>query len=184
MPELQFQLDKAEVEPFAIAPQLSFLLRISNNDPEELIHTVVLRAQVQIEAPRRAYSSTEQANLGDLFGAPERWGQTLRTFLWTHTSVIVPAFQGSTDTKLPVPCTFDFNVAATKYFAGLADGEVPVCVQFSGTVFYAAERRTLAGDADPVGQGSALPPAGETLERPDGHLLPRCGVAMPGARRL
>lgn len=137
MPELQFQLDKAEVEPFAIAPQLSFLLRISNNDPEELIHTVVLRAQVQIEAPRRAYSSTEQANLGDLFGAPERWGQTLRTFLWTHTSVIVPAFQGSTDTKLPVPCTFDFNVAATKYFAGVADGEVPVCVQFSGTVFYA-----------------------------------------------
>ena len=151
MPDLQFHLDRAEVEPFAIAPQLSFLLRISNNDPEELIHTVALRAQVQIEAPRRTYNSREQQNLGDLFGEPERWGQTLRTFLWTHTSVIVPAFQGSTDVKLPVPCTFDFNVAATKYFAGLADGDVPVCVQFSGTAFYAEGRLGPAGHAYSVG---------------------------------
>jgi hypothetical protein len=28
-------------------------------------------------------------------------------------------------------------LAATKYFDGLADGEVPICLQFSGTVFYA-----------------------------------------------
>ena len=38
---------------------------------------------------------------------------------------------------LSVPCTFDFNIAATKYFDGLTDGEVPICFQFSGTVFYA-----------------------------------------------
>jgi hypothetical protein len=38
---------------------------------------------------------------------------------------------------LPVPCTFDFNVAATKYFHGLADGDVPLSFLFSGTVFYA-----------------------------------------------
>ena len=37
-----------------------------------------------------------------------------------------------------MPCTFDFNVAATKYFDGLTDGDVPVCLQFSGTVFYAS----------------------------------------------
>ena len=39
---------------------------------------------------------------------------------------------------LPVPCSFDFNVAATKYFDGLAEGDVPLCLQFSGTIFYAA----------------------------------------------
>jgi len=38
---------------------------------------------------------------------------------------------------LPVPCTFDFNVASTKYFHGLADGEVPLNFLFNGTVFYA-----------------------------------------------
>ena len=139
MPELQFQIAGAEVEPFVVAPQLAFKLQVTNANPDEVIHSVALRAQVQIEATRRPYSADEQGGLRDLFGEPERWGQTLRTFLWTHTSTIVPAFQGSTEVKLFVPCTFDFNVAATKYFAGLADGDVPVCVQFSGSVFYADE---------------------------------------------
>ena len=48
-----------------------------------------------------------------------------------------PLFPECTEVSLPVPCTFDFNVAATKYFAGLTEGEIPVCAQFSGTVFYA-----------------------------------------------
>jgi hypothetical protein len=135
MPDLSFHIDKADVEPYAIAPQMVFKLHLTNAGAEA-IHTVALRAQLQIEAPRRSYNPAEQQQLRDLFGEPERWGQTLRTFLWTHTSTIVPAFEGSTDVNLPVPCTFDFNVAATKYFAGLADGDIPVCVQFSGTVFY------------------------------------------------
>ena len=58
----------------------------------------------------------------DLFGEPERWSQTLRSLLWTHASVVVPSFQGSTLVDLQVPCTFDFNVAATKYFEGLRMG--------------------------------------------------------------
>jgi hypothetical protein len=90
-----------------------------------------------MEAARRRYSAETQASLLDLFGEPERWSRTLRTLLWTHVSVIVPAFRQSTVVDLPVPCTFDFNVAATKYFHGLSDGEVPLCLQFSGTVFYA-----------------------------------------------
>ncbi len=56
--------------------------------------------------------------------------------LWTHTSLVVPQFTGSTVVDLPVPCTFDFNVAATKYFYALEDGEVPLCLLFSGTIFY------------------------------------------------
>ncbi|MGH6863209.1 MAG: DUF6084 family protein, partial [Methylocella sp.] len=38
--------------------------------------------------------------------------------------------------ELPVPCSFDFNVAATKYFFGLERGEVPLAFLFSGAVFY------------------------------------------------
>ncbi|HKD84190.1 MAG TPA: DUF6084 family protein [Terriglobales bacterium] len=136
MPDLRFAIEGAEVEPFAISPQLAFKLRLTNSSPDEVIHSIALRAQVQIESPRRAYAPAEQQNLRDLFGEPERWAQTLRTFLWTHASVIVPSFEGSTEVSLLVPCTFDFNVAATKYFAGLSDGEVPICVQFSGSVFF------------------------------------------------
>ena len=69
----------------------------------------------------------------------ERWGQTLRNLLWTHASVNVPPFEDATVVDLPVPCTFDFNVAATKYFHGLGDGEVPLCLMFSGTVFYSQD---------------------------------------------
>lgn len=139
MPDLRFQMDGAEIEPYAIAPQLAFKLHLTNAVPGETIHTVALRAQLQIESTRRSYTADEKADLRDLFGEPERWAQTLRTMLWTHTSVIVPAFVGETDARLPVPCTYDFNVAATKYFAALNDGEIPVVVQFSGSVFYAAE---------------------------------------------
>lgn len=138
MPDLNFQIEGAEAVAYAASPLLTFKLRISGADADEPIHTVALRCQIQIEATRRRYSEREQERLLDLYGEPERWGQTLRTMLWTHASVIVKPFQGSTLVDLPVPCTFDFNVAASKYFAGLEDGEVPVCFLFSGTVFYEA----------------------------------------------
>jgi len=40
--------------------------------------------------------------------------------------------------ELPVVCSYDFEVAAAKYFYALEDGEVPLLFLFSGTVFYAA----------------------------------------------
>lgn len=137
MPDLNFQVECAEVVSNAASPLLAFKLRLTNSNPEETIHTVALRCQIQIEVARRKYSPEDQARLRDLFDEPSRWSQTLKNLLWTHASIVVPSFQGTTVTDLPVPCTFDFNIAATKYFDGLADGEVPICLQFSGTVFYA-----------------------------------------------
>jgi hypothetical protein len=102
-----------------------------------------LRAQIQIEATRRKYNANEQAKLMDLFGEPDRWGQTLRSMLWTHASVVVPRFAGHTLADISVPCTFDFNIAATKYFHGMTSGDLPLCFQFSGTVFYQGEDETL-----------------------------------------
>lgn len=138
MPDLHFQIEGAEVVQFAAVPMLAFKIRVANNSEEE-IHTVALRAQIQIETTRRKYDAGEQAQLLDLFGEPDRWGQTLRSLLWTHASVVVPRFSGAVLTDMPVPCTFDFNVAATKYFHGLAGGDLPLCFQFSGTVFYQEE---------------------------------------------
>jgi Family of unknown function (DUF6084) len=138
VPDLNFQVEGVEAVAHAAAPLLSFKLRIANAERDEPVHTVALRCQIQIEATRRQYNEREQQRLLDLFGEPERWGQTLRTMLWTHASTVVTPFQGSTLVELPVTCTFDFNVAATKYFAGLEGGEVPLCLLFSGTVFYEA----------------------------------------------
>jgi hypothetical protein len=139
MPDLDFKIEGAEAAEFSATPQIVFKLRLANLDAGEAIHSVALRCQIQLEVTRRRYSSEEQQKLQDLFGEPERWSQTLRPLLWTHVNLNVPPFQESTVVDLPVPCTFDFNVAATKYFHGLGDGEIPLCVMFSGTVFYAHE---------------------------------------------
>ncbi|MGA8728500.1 MAG: DUF6084 family protein [Terracidiphilus sp.] len=143
MPELSFSVEEAAPVPYGAAPSLAFKLRISNAVADEAIHTIALRCQIQIEATRRRYTPIEQRRMLDLFGEPERWSQTLRSLLWTHASVVVPGFKGSTTVDLQVPCTFDFNVAATKYFEGLTDGDIPLRLMFSGTVFYADEDGVL-----------------------------------------
>jgi Family of unknown function (DUF6084) len=143
MPDLNIQVECAEVVPYAATPMLAFRLRIENARAKEVVHTASLRCQIQIEATRRRYSSEEQARLLDLFGEPERWSQTLRTMLWTHADVVVPQFTGVTSVNLRVPCTFDFNVAATKYFHGLTEGDLPLEFLFSGMVFYGDENGAL-----------------------------------------
>ena len=142
-PDVNFVVDNASVAPFAAVPMLAFRLKVTASTPDWSIHSIALRCQIQIEAPRREYSADERARLIDLFGEPERWSQTLRGLLWTHASAVVPRFAGATEIELQVPCTFDFNVGATKYFYGLSDGEVPLCFLFSGTVFYEGEDGAL-----------------------------------------
>jgi Family of unknown function (DUF6084) len=148
MPDLAITVEKADVVPFAASPTLAFTLRVANADAAELIHTVALRCQVQIEVTRRRYTALDQERLRDLFGEPERWGQTLRNLLWTNTSTVIPQFTGVTLADLHIPCTFDFSVATTKYFNGLADGDIPVLLMFSGTVFY--ENATGALSVAPI----------------------------------
>ncbi len=147
MPDLNFTVDRAEPLPHAAAPLLIFKLRITEAVADGMeatsIPAVALRCQIRIEPTRRRYGPPEQERLLDLFGEPERWGQTLRGMLWTHTGLVVPPFSGSTVVDLPVPCTFDFNVAATKYFYALEEGEVPLCLLFSGTIFYAEDEGLL-----------------------------------------
>lgn len=143
MPDLSFQVEGVEAPPFAAAPLLAFKLRVANAIADEPIQSVALRCQIQIAATRRRYSLHDQERLIDLFGAPERWSQTLRSLLWTHTSVVVPPFTASREVDLPVPCTYDFNVAATKYFYALEEGEIPLLFLFSGTIFYASDQGAL-----------------------------------------
>lgn len=136
MPDLSFSIVGAEPVAYAASPQLSLKLRIDNAVAEERIQSIILQCQIQIETTRRRYDASEKAGLLDLFGEPQRWGQTLRGMLWTHVAVNVRPFSASTTVDIPVACSFDFNVASTKYFHGLESGEAPLVALFSGTVFY------------------------------------------------
>jgi hypothetical protein len=143
MPELQFQIEGAEAVPHAAAPLLALKLRITNLPASESIHTLTLKCQVQIEPAKRRYLLPEQEKLADLFGEPSRWGRTVKPLHWMNTSVAVSGFMGSILVDLELPCTFDFNVASTKYFHALDAGDIPLCVMFSGTVFYQSQEGIL-----------------------------------------
>ncbi|MEO8217478.1 MAG: DUF6084 family protein [Acidobacteriota bacterium] len=136
MPDLSFVVEAAEAVPWAAVPQIAFKLRVTNADPDEVIRNVTLQCQIQIEPVRRQYAPEEQKKLLDLFGEPSRWGTTLKTLLWTVLPVNISSFTGSTVVEVLVPCSFDFNVATTKYLHGLDAGEIPLRFLFSGSIFY------------------------------------------------
>src|SRR5437867_1821930 len=107
-----------------------------------------MKCQIRVEPHRRRYSKGEEERLFDLFGEPKRWGDTLKTFLWTHVSFMVPSFRDRIDVEVPIQCTYDFEVAAAKYFQALeaeSNGEIPLVFLFNGTVF------SKAGAGSPMG---------------------------------
>ncbi|MDQ3701946.1 MAG: DUF6084 family protein [Chloroflexota bacterium] len=143
MPDLDFRIETAGVLEYAAAPTLRFGLRIENSSGEP-VRSATLACQIRIATTWRQYTAGEQDRLVELFGTPGRWADTLKSLLWTHTTSIVPPFTGSILVDLPVPCTYDFDVASAKYFSALEEGDVPLEFLFSGTVFYADGARLQA----------------------------------------
>ncbi|MEU9885149.1 DUF6084 family protein [Sphaerisporangium sp. NPDC051011] len=133
-PEIAFRCLGVRADPHAVFPTLCF--RIGVTEPVgESVHAIALHTQIRIEPQGRRYDVGESALLADLFGDPSRWGETVRPLRFADVSVMVPRFTGSTEVDLPVPCGYDLEVAAGKYFASLDDGEVPMLLLFSGTIF-------------------------------------------------
>ncbi|MBT2377773.1 hypothetical protein J7E90_10510 [Streptomyces sp. ISL-111] len=134
MTDLDFRCTGVRPEPFGASPTLLFGLRIEELDHQP-VHAIALRCQIRIEPAQRTYDPDEVDMLGDLFGEPSRWSSTLKPLQFAHASITVPAFTGTTHVDLPVPCTYDTEVASASYFRALARGEIPLLMLFSGTVF-------------------------------------------------
>ena len=138
MTALSVEVLDVQPQTHAAAPHLLFRLRITETSGA-VVHAMALRAQLKIEPQRRPYDGEERVGLEDLFGTPDRYPSTLKPFLWTHASTMVQGFRGSTEVDFPVACTYDFDVAATKYLHALEGGDVPLVLLFSGTVFTRGE---------------------------------------------
>jgi hypothetical protein len=132
--ELVFDCIGARADRYAVVPQMIMSLRISETSGQR-VEAIALRCQIRIEPARRRYTDDEAQRLNDLFGETQRWADTLKPLQFTNVSIMVPGFTGSTEVNLPVPLTYDMEIGATRYFAGLDDGEVPLLLLFSGTVF-------------------------------------------------
>jgi hypothetical protein len=136
-PDLDFEVSDGGVLEYAAAPTLRFGLGIRAVGGPREVRSIALNVEVRIAATRRGYDRSEQEGLFELFGPPDEWGRNLRTLHWTGLTVNVPPFSGATRVDLPVPCTYDLEVTASRYFHALEDGVVPLEFLFSGTVFYA-----------------------------------------------
>jgi hypothetical protein len=110
MPDLNFRVSGVEPSARGLTPLVQFSLEISNEPPTEPIQAVIVRAQIQIQSAQRPYNEREKQGLEDLFGTPDRWGQTLRNRLWALTTTTIGPFSESARAVLPVQCTYDFNV--------------------------------------------------------------------------
>jgi hypothetical protein len=135
LPELSFAVDDAGRLEYAASPTLCFTLGIESLGGHD-IRSILLDVQVQIAARRRAYDPASHQRLFDLFGPTEAWGTTLRTLLWTRLTVVVPPFAQRASVALHVPCSYDLEVTASRYFSALEEGVVPLEFLFSGTVFH------------------------------------------------
>ncbi len=134
-PPLRFRALGAQPSSAFATPTIELWVEIACEAPYE-IRTIALNVEVRIAAQRRRYETPERERLFDLFGDPSVWQHSLRSVQWMRASVNVASFSGSTVIEIPLPCTYDFDVAAAKYLAALEDGEIPVDVLFSGNVFY------------------------------------------------
>lgn len=134
MTDMTYTVLDVAAEQYSLTPLLTARVGIATSN-DEPIQAIALRCQIRIEPLRRNYSDDEAVGLADLFGPRERWSNTQRNFLWQHSTAMVPGFTNVTEIALPLECTYDFEVAASKYLHALRDGAIPLQFLFSGTVF-------------------------------------------------
>jgi hypothetical protein len=142
-PEPAFVITGAAHVAFAAAPTMLFSARVSDESGLE-IQSIALTAQVMIDPARRGYDPETKARLTELFGPPAGWAPSTSGLAWARVAVTIPSFRGATVFGIEVPCTYDLEVAAAKYFYAVRDREVPLSFHFTGTVFY----RTGLADGD------------------------------------
>jgi Family of unknown function (DUF6084) len=134
-PEPQFSVVGAAHVAFAATPTMVFTTTATDASGFE-IQSIALSVQVMIDPAKRGYDAETRDRLTELFGPPASWAPATSGLFWARVSASVPGFAGSTSFAIEVPCTYDLEVAAAKYFYALSDGEVPLSFHFNGTVFF------------------------------------------------
>ncbi len=177
MAELVFDCIGAQVDRYAAVPSFDLDLRISETSGEK-VDAIALRVQIRIEPFRRPYSDDEAERLHDLFGERIRWADTLKPLQFTTISTMVPGFTGSIEVQLPVPFTYDLQIASTRYFSSLDDGEIPLLLLFSGTIFGSADGRMRVQQVPWSKETTFRLPVSQWREAVDAHFPDTTWITM------
>jgi hypothetical protein len=135
IPEPEFAITGAAHLAYAAAPTMVFSAVVTEPGGRE-VQSIALSAQVMIDPARRGYDAQTRERLAELFGPPATWAPSTQGLSWARVFAQIPAFTDSTTFALELPCSYDLEVAAVKYFYALADGFVPLSFHFNGTVFF------------------------------------------------
>ena len=141
-PAPEFEITAAAHLAFAAAPTMVFSAT-ATDAAEHDIQSMALSVQVMIDPAKRGYDEPTRERLVELFGPPASWTPSTQSLSWARVTAVVPGFVGTTTFALELACGYDLEVAATKYFYALADGEVPLSFHFGGTVFYRSSNSRL-----------------------------------------
>ncbi|HXO08640.1 MAG TPA: DUF6084 family protein [Solirubrobacteraceae bacterium] len=134
-PEPEFAITGAAHIAFAAVPTMLFSASADDRSGHR-IQSIALTAQVMIDPAKRGYDPDTRARLAELFGPPASWAPATSGLAWARVSAAVPGFTGATPFGIEVPCTYDLEVAAAKYFYAVRDGEIPLSFHFNGNVFF------------------------------------------------
>ena len=132
--DVDFTCTDVVADRYAAGPTIVLRMRAEERSGVR-VHALALRCQVRIEPLRRHYSDQEAARVVDLFGERPRWGQTMQPLQLAFLAHVLPGFTGSCSFDLALPVSYDVEVAAHKFLAGLDEGEVSLLLLFSGQVF-------------------------------------------------
>ena len=158
MPDLAITVESAEVVPFAAAPTLASDCAWRMPTREEIIHTVVLRCQIQIEVTRRRYSGFDQERLARSVRRAGALGPDAAQSAVDQHQPVVPQFTAKPRSIRRYPALSISASPPPSISTAWRMATFPVCLMFSGTVFY----------ADPgdrcrwrpfLGQGNEIPAA-------------------------
>jgi Family of unknown function (DUF6084) len=132
-PWLGFEVTGVRAIEHAVAPTLAFTLGVEERSGRE-VFTAALTFQIQIEPAKRVHQPSERERLVELFG--DRWGNGAQRMHWTTESALLPAFSERTTLEVEVLCNYDLELAATKYFHSVEDGQIPLTFHVNGSVYY------------------------------------------------
>lgn len=177
MAELVFDCVGAAPQRYAVVPEMSLTLRISETSGQP-VEAIALRCQIRIEPVRRRYSAAEAERLNDLFGDTDRWADTLKPLQFTTVSTMIPGFRGSVEVDLPVPFSYDLEVGSNRYFASLDGGEIPLLLLFSGTVFSVVDGRMQVQQVPWSKEAAYRLPVARWREMIDVHFPNRAWISM------
>ncbi len=135
VPDPEFTITSAAHLAFAATPTMIFAAAVTE-PTGHAIQSIALSVQVMIDPARRGYDAETRERLSELFGPPASWTPSTQGLSWARVAAVIPSFTGSATFAIEVPCTYDLEVAAAKYFYALEDGFAPLSFHFYGSIFY------------------------------------------------